>query len=140
MIHFYGRQPLMEDDMQWRTTFNGRQHSMEDDIQWKTTFDGRRPSMKDILWWRTTFNGGQPSMEDDIQWKMTFDWRLPLMEDDLHWRNFEIPLCHLPPLWSFFFYSLPLTFLSCRDNSPPLDKRNKLSMASHLPPTLRCLM
>ena len=34
----------MEDDLQWKTTFDGRQPSMEDDLQWKTTFNGRQPS------------------------------------------------------------------------------------------------
>ena len=27
---------------------------MEDNLQWKMTFDGRRPSMKDDLQWKTT--------------------------------------------------------------------------------------
>ena len=29
-----GRQPLMEDNLAWKTTFDGRQPSMEDDLQW----------------------------------------------------------------------------------------------------------
>jgi hypothetical protein len=44
-----GRQPLMEDDLQWNMTSNGRLPPMEDDFQWKTTSNGRRPSMKDDL-------------------------------------------------------------------------------------------
>ena len=32
----------MEDDLQWKTTFDGRQPSIKDDLQWKTTHDGRR--------------------------------------------------------------------------------------------------
>ena len=60
------RQPSIEDDFLWKTTFVGRRHMMEDDLRWKTTFDGR---------W--------PLMEDDLRWKTTFDWRRPLMEDDL---------------------------------------------------------
>ena len=51
-----GRQPLMEDNLQWKTTFNGRQPLMEDDLRWKMTFDGRWPSIKDNLWCKTTFN------------------------------------------------------------------------------------
>ena len=37
----------MEDDLRW----------MEEDLQWKTTFDGRRPSIEDILRWKTTDGG-----------------------------------------------------------------------------------
>ena len=76
---------------------------MEDILWWKMTFDGRRPSLEDNLRWKTTFDGRQPSMADDFWLKTTFDGRRPMMEDDLHWRDFEIPLCHIPPLQSFLF-------------------------------------
>jgi hypothetical protein len=29
----------MEDDLQWKMTFNGRYPSMEDDLQWKMNFE-----------------------------------------------------------------------------------------------------
>ena len=34
------RQLLVEDDLQWKTTFVGRQPLLEDDLRWKTTFGG----------------------------------------------------------------------------------------------------
>ena len=36
-----GRQPLVEDNLRWKTTFVGRQPSVEDDLRWKATLDGR---------------------------------------------------------------------------------------------------
>ena len=36
-----GRQPSVEADIQWKTTFVGRQPLMEDTLRWKTTFSGR---------------------------------------------------------------------------------------------------
>ena len=41
---------------------------------------------------------------DGLRWKRTFDERVSLMED----RDFEIPLCHTPPLRSFL--SIPMLF------------------------------
>ena len=38
---FNGRQPLMEDKVQWKTSFNGSQPSMEDHLRWETKFNGR---------------------------------------------------------------------------------------------------
>ena len=35
-----GRQPLVEDNLLWKTTFGGRQPLVEDDLLWKTTFGG----------------------------------------------------------------------------------------------------
>ena len=35
-----GRQPSVEDNLWWKTTFGGRQPLVEDDLQWKTTFGG----------------------------------------------------------------------------------------------------
>ena len=35
----------------------GRQPLVEDDHWWKTTFGGRRPSLEDNLWWKTTYGG-----------------------------------------------------------------------------------
>ena len=72
----------MEDDIQWKTTFNGRRLLMEDDLRWKTTFNGRRPLMGDDLWWKTTFDGRRPLMEDNLWWKTTFDGR------HLIWKTF----------------------------------------------------
>ena len=67
MPTFDGRQPLMEDHLQWNMSFDGRRPSMEDNLRWKTTFDGRPPLMEDNLWWKTTFDGRQPLMEDDLR-------------------------------------------------------------------------
>ena len=47
---------------------------------------------------------------NDLRGKTTFDGGRPSMEDDRQWRDFEIPLCHIPPLRSFFF--LFITFLA----------------------------
>ena len=35
--NFHGRQPLMEDGLWWKTTFDERQPMMEDDLRMKTT-------------------------------------------------------------------------------------------------------
>ena len=56
----------------WRkTTLDGRQPLMEDDLRWKTTFGGRRPSCLiqfcSELIWKTTFDGRRPSIEDDLR-------------------------------------------------------------------------
>ena len=127
----------MEDDLRWRTTFDGRRSLMEYNLRWKTTFDGRRPSMEDDQWWRKTNDGRRPSMgdelqwrhpsmgedlcdgrqllmEDDLRWRTTFNGRRPSVEDDPHWKDFEIPLCHIPPLRSFFLmvWKWNLGFLS----------------------------
>ena len=48
------RQPLMEDDLHWKTTFDGRRTSIEDDLRWKTTFEGRQILMEDYLHWKKT--------------------------------------------------------------------------------------
>ena len=48
---FCGRRPLVEDNLQWKTTFGGRWLSMEDNLRWKTTFGGRQPSVEDNLQW-----------------------------------------------------------------------------------------
>ena len=42
-------------------------------------------------------------MEDDLRWETTFDGRQHLTEDDLHRKDFEIPLCRVPSLRSFFY-------------------------------------
>ena len=76
-------EPLIEDDLWWKTVYEGRQPLMEDYLY------GRRPLIEDNLWWKTTFNGRQPLMEDDLWWKTTFDERQPLMEDDLWWKTFD---------------------------------------------------
>ena len=106
-----GRWPLVEDDFSWKTTFSGkatfggRQPSMEDDLLWKTTFGGRQPLMEDNLlrkttfgerqpWWKTTFSGRQPSVEEDLCWQMTFGERLSVVEDDLQWKTTFIGSLH----------------------------------------------
>ena len=48
-----GRRPLVEDDLQWKTTSVGRRPLVEDDFWWKTTFGGRRPLVEDDFWWKT---------------------------------------------------------------------------------------
>ena len=45
---------MMEDDPQWKTTFDGRQLLMDDSIQWKMTFCRRQPSFKNNLQSKTT--------------------------------------------------------------------------------------
>ena len=81
----------MEDDLQWKTTFDGRQLSMEDDLRLKMTFDGRQPLMEDNLRWKTTFDGRQPLMEGNIWWKTTFDGRRPLCSSSIfHSVLFEL--------------------------------------------------
>ena len=40
---------LMEEDLQWKTTFDGRRPLSEDDLRRKTTFDERRPVTEDDL-------------------------------------------------------------------------------------------
>ena len=131
--NFYGRQPLMEDDLWWKetfdrswflwkTTFDGRWSLMEDNLWWKMIFDGGQPLMEDDhwwntpfdeddLWWNMTFHGRQPLMEDDLWWKITFDGRQSLMEDDLRWkttfderRYYRCALDTAAPLRSFFIW------------------------------------
>ena len=77
----------MEDDLQWKTTFDERRHPMEDNLRWKTTLDGRRSWMEDSLQRKTIFDGRRPLMEDDLQGKTTFDGRRPSVEDNLLWKT-----------------------------------------------------
>ena len=49
--------PSMEDDLQWKTTFNGKQPLIEDDICRKTAFNGRQNLVEDDLCRKTTFDG-----------------------------------------------------------------------------------
>ena len=46
-----------------------RLHSLEDDLQWKKTFDGRKPSMQDDLWREKTrlLNWRLPKLEFDTK-------------------------------------------------------------------------
>ena len=39
----------MEDNLQWKTTFNGKQPPIEENLQWKTNSSGRRPPIEDQL-------------------------------------------------------------------------------------------
>ena len=66
--------------------FDGRQPLIVDDLWWKTTFDGKIPLMKDNLWWKTTFDQRKTLMKDDLRWKTTFYERWLLMED-LWWKR-----------------------------------------------------
>ena len=84
---FNGKSPSMKDGLQWKMAFNGRQPSMEDKLQWKTTFNGRRISMEDILWWKMVFDERWPSMEDDLWWQTTFDGGWPSMGEDPQWKT-----------------------------------------------------
>ena len=88
--HLRGRRrPLMEEDLQWKTTFDGRRPSMEDDLQWKITFDGRRPLIEDDHWRKTTFEGRWPLTEDDLWRKTTFDGRRPSVGlQDITWKKY----------------------------------------------------
>ena len=45
-------------------TSNGRQPPMEDDLQWKTTSNGRRPPLEVDIQCKT------PSMEGGLQWNL----------------------------------------------------------------------
>ena len=45
---------MVEDNLQWKTTFGGRWPSVEDNLR------GRRPSVGDSLQWKTTFGGRWP--------------------------------------------------------------------------------
>jgi hypothetical protein len=77
----------MEDDLQWKTTYNRRWPPMEDILQWKTTSNGRRPPMEGDLQYKMTSNERQPPMEDNLQWKTTSNGRQPPMENNLQWKT-----------------------------------------------------
>ena len=55
---FSGRLPLLEDDLQWQTTFGGIQTLVEGDIWWKT------PLVGDEFRKKAKFGIRQPSVED----------------------------------------------------------------------------
>ena len=82
---FDGWQTLMEDNLQWKITFNERWPLMEVIFQLKTTFDERLPSIENNLQLKMTFDGGHTLMEDGLWWKTTFDGRQPLIEDQVLW-------------------------------------------------------
>ena len=65
----------------------GRQPLIEDDLWWKSTLDWRQPFMEGDHWWKTTFEGRQPFMEDDFCSKTIFDWRRSLIEEDCWWKK-----------------------------------------------------
>ena len=54
------RKPLMEDNLQWKTTFDGRQHPMEDNFRWK------KPPMEEYRRWRTVPYAKKTLMEDNF--------------------------------------------------------------------------
>ena len=107
-----GRQPLVEDNLQWKTTFGGRWPLMED------TFGGRQTSVEDDLWGKTTFGGRQPLLKDDLRWKTTFSERRPVVEDDLQWKTTfsgRRPLldpCMLPTPLCGIFWKYPKFYVS----------------------------
>ena len=76
---FHGGIPLMEGDLQWKTTFNRKWPLMAIEPQWKTPCEGIQPSIEDNLWWNMTFNGRQPLKEDKHEEMTTFNdrWSLP---------------------------------------------------------------
>ena len=51
-----GGRPLVEDELQWKTTFCGGRTPVDDDLRWRMTFDARQPLMED------TFDGKGPSI------------------------------------------------------------------------------
>ena len=83
---FGGRWPSVEDNLCWKMTFGERRPLGEENLQWKTTFGERRPSVEDDLRWKTTLGGSQPLVEDDLRRKPTFGGRGPWVEDDLLWN------------------------------------------------------
>ena len=48
--NIYGRRPLVEDNLEWKTIFSEKQPLVEDDLQWKTTFDGSLHAANFALW------------------------------------------------------------------------------------------
>ena len=52
----------IEDDLQWKTTFNGTHPMMEDGHQLNITINGWQIVMEDNLWSKKNFNGRQRSM------------------------------------------------------------------------------
>ena len=65
-----------------------RQPLMEENLGWKTNFDGRRPWMADggQAWMEGNFCGRLPWKEDDLEWKTTLDRRRLWIEDNLGWK------------------------------------------------------
>ena len=88
------RPSVVEDKLQWKTTFGGTQPSVEHDFWCKTTFGGRQPSVEDDLRWKTIFSGKRPSLEDGLQLEMTFAERQPSVD----------PCMLHSPLCGIFFY------------------------------------
>ena len=71
-------------------------------------------------------DGRHPLIEDTLQWKTAFDRRQPLMEDNFLLRDFEILLCHIPSLRSFFhhyfLFFLPPSMVYFSDRSAQIKK------------------
>ena len=88
-----GRQPSVENDIRWKTTFGGRQPLVEDNLLWKTTFSGRWSLLEDDLWWKTTCGGRQPSVEDNLlPSKTVFHQSLSSIKDCLWLKVVGLPL------------------------------------------------
>ena len=95
-------------------TLGGRQPSLEDNLQWKTTFGGRWPLVDDDFLWKTTLGGRQRSVEDKVQWKMTFGglgWTVPHSDFLIDTKNIETQRF-------FFWFKLYELFFPCMLPSP----------------------
>ena len=110
-----GRRASVEDNLRWNTTFIGRrpfvgrQPLVKDDLWWRTPFGGRQPLVEDDLWWKMTFSGRQPLLEDDLCGKTTFSGRLQAVEDDLQRKT--------PFVRSLHVAISALQHFKCRDSS-----------------------
>jgi hypothetical protein len=60
------RRPPMEDGIPLKTPLNGRQPSMEDNLQWKIH------PIEDDLQWKISSNRRPTPMEESLPWKTTF--------------------------------------------------------------------
>ena len=77
------RQPLVGDDLWWKTTFGGKWSTVEDNLWWNPTFSGRLPAVEEKLQWKITLGGRRPLVEDnleDYQMKMNISGRRPSLD------------------------------------------------------------
>ena len=67
--------------------FDGRQPLLEDDLCWKTTIDGRCPLKEDNLWWKTTLRKPCPEMcKILIKW-ITISSNILVVRNHHHWYS-----------------------------------------------------
>ena len=71
---------MIVDGLRSKTTFYGRRPLMEEDLGWKTTLDRRRPLTEDNLWRKMIFCGRGPLVEVAPLWKTAFNGRRLLIE------------------------------------------------------------